>query len=342
MVSGENNQNEPDVRALIQEQQWDAVIAFASKGTNGCEASLSCEPGIISHAPAHQAPIPVVEALLKAGASPDSQVKHGTTYGNDTVLVYLVEQIAAAENDEQELQGYNVDGMKQLVRLLLEHGANPHKLSGYGRETYIPLVDLCSSQDMVQLFEQYGAFPETQASSADELVLPVYQPNAPVSVTEQCSYPGSVTLSLHRGVHLGNLTRVKAALATPGVNVNARDAKDCTPLMIAAQKDRGSSARMLLNAGAHVDAASTRYGTTALMMAAMNGYDEVVTVLLQYGASINAQNKSGFTPLMLAARNGRYSTVALLLRHGASKNVRDYSGRTAAQHASTPAIRQLL
>jgi ankyrin repeat protein len=112
--------------------------------------------------------------------------------------------------------------------------------------------------------------------------------------------------------------------------------------MIAALKDRSTSAKMLLEAGADVNAAAEAYGTTVLMMAAMNGYDEVVAVLLQHSPRLDERNKSGFTALMLAARNGHMTVVQQLLNAGASKYETDYAGRRAADHATDPNIKKLL
>lgn len=103
-----------------------------------------------------------------------------------------------------------------------------------------------------------------------------------------------------------------------------------------------SEVRTLIEAGAYVDAASTRYGTTVLMMAAMNGYNEVVLELLSSGALVNATNKSGYTALHLAAKNGHAEVVRLLLQGGADKTMRDSSGKTAVDYAQTPFLMQLL
>ena len=54
-------------------------------------------------------------------------------------------------------------------------------------------------------------------------------------------------------------------------------------------------------------------------MAATNGYHDIVKVLLDHKASVNAQDHHGNTPLHLAASCGNYEVVKLLV--GAFANV---------------------
>ncbi|MBR2125299.1 MAG: ankyrin repeat domain-containing protein [Akkermansia sp.] len=150
----------------------------------------------------------------------------------------------------------------------------------------------------------------------------------------------AVSYPLHDAVKAGKPSQVKATLDSS--RVNQRNGADMTPLMVAAMYDRASSARSLLAAGARPDEATANYGTTALMMAAMNGYHEVVEVLVQNGADLNLRNKSGFTALMLAAQKGHAQVVRLLLLAGADPAVTDLSNRTAHAHAATDEIRALL
>ena len=58
--------------------------------------------------------------------------------------------------------------------------------------------------------------------------------------------------------------------------------------------------RLLLDAGANVDAAN-KHGDTALILAACNGRMEIVRLLLDAGANVDAANTKGGTALTLAA-----------------------------------------
>jgi len=83
------------------------------------------------------------------------------------------------------------------------------------------------------------------------------------------------------------------------------------------------------------------HGATALHMLNMP-YDaleksvtrSLVTLLLRYGASIEARNKDGLTPLMLSARNGESKLVGYLLDGGADLKARTNAGNTALHLAA--------
>lgn len=158
-------------------------------------------------------------------------------------------------------------------------------------------------------------------------------PVAPM-VAQADQYP------LHSAVQQGKPSRVRALLSYD--RINSRNGSDLTPLMMAAMYDRSTSASILIEAGASVNEATYSYSTTALMMAAMNGYHEVVEVLLRGGAEIDARNKSGFTALMLAAQKGHAHVVRQLLQAGADAHLLDASNRSALTHAATDEVRYIL
>lgn len=59
-------------------------------------------------------------------------------------------------------------------------------------------------------------------------------------------------------------------------------------------------------------------GTTALLVAADQGYEDIVGLLLAFSADVNnADNVFALSPLFLAAANGHAATADLLLSHGA-------------------------
>ncbi|MBE7211924.1 MAG: ankyrin repeat domain-containing protein, partial [Gluconacetobacter diazotrophicus] len=71
-----------------------------------------------------------------------------------------------------------------------------------------------------------------------------------------------------------------------------------------------------------------------LRNAAGEGHLEIVRLLLDGGADINAQDDHGFTPLAWAAYEGREDACLLLLDRGADGGIKDRDGRNAAWHAA--------
>ena len=56
-------------------------------------------------------------------------------------------------------------------------------------------------------------------------------------------------------------------------------------------------------------------------------------MLLKKGARIDTKNRRGITPLMIAASQGRNEIVQILLKGKADATWRDYTGRTALMWA---------
>ncbi len=122
-----------------------------------------------------------------------------------------------------------------------------------------------------------------------------------------------------------------ALLAHPKIKVDASNASNETPLMMAALRGDIALAEQLLARGAAVN----RPGWTPLHYAATGPQTEMVALLLQRGAAIEALSPNRSTPLMMASRYGPESSVDLLLARGASLQARNDAGMTAVDFASS-------
>jgi ankyrin repeat protein len=91
-----------------------------------------------------------------------------------------------------------------------------------------------------------------------------------------------------------------------------------TVLMTASRTGNATAVKLLIAAGAKVNAQEGWRGQTPLMWAAAEGHSEAVQALIAAGAEINARSKAGFTPLLFAVREGRADVVKILLKSGAS------------------------
>lgn len=63
-------------------------------------------------------------------------------------------------------------------------------------------------------------------------------------------------------------------------------------------------------------------------MATAQGQTLIITLLLEAGANIEAQNENGFTPLHYAAFFGRRSAIFTLLQAGANANAKNQWRKT--------------
>lgn len=69
-------------------------------------------------------------------------------------------------------------------------------------------------------------------------------------------------------------------------------------------------------------------GLTPLLFAARQGCVDCARVLVSAGADINAADPNNITPMVMALINGHYDAAAFLLDHGADPNIADETGRT--------------
>ncbi len=118
-------------------------------------------------------------------------------------------------------------------------------------------------------------------------------------------------------------------------------------LVAASDANRLDVVSLLLEKGANVNAPGDK-GQTALMAAASGGSskDALVKILLDKGADVNVKNKSGQTALVLAAEQGRVQAAQLLVEKGANVNVKAEYGVTplhlAAYKGSVEMVELLL
>ena len=87
-----------------------------------------------------------------------------------------------------------------------------------------------------------------------------------------------------------------------------------TALRIASKEGHVELVEMLLNNGANVNAKNS-YGVTALHIASREGHTDIVAMLLEKGADVNAKTNWGDTALMAASWKGHKEIVKLLKQY---------------------------
>jgi hypothetical protein len=139
--------------------------------------------------------------------------------------------------------------------------------------------------------------------------------------------------ALRQAVLTGNVNNVEVFLHR-GANANLRLLYNSPLLVISAGDMPAQIVRLLLDAGADINAASPLTGTTALAHASMKGHQDVVRLLLEQGAVVDAPTNSGATPLIFAASEGHIDCVRLLLAFHANVNAATKRGMTALMYAA--------
>jgi len=122
---------------------------------------------------------------------------------------------------------------------------------------------------------------------------------------------------------------VLPALFQAGVDLEARDDKGHTALILASYNGQAAATDLLLTLGAIVDAPDAGRGNTALMGVAFKGYLAIAERLLAAGASVRRTNQAGQTALMMAALFGHEAIVDRLLAAGGNPETVDAAGNSA-------------
>ena len=123
---------------------------------------------------------------------------------------------------------------------------------------------------------------------------------------------------------------VQVLLASPQTNVELRNGNDESPLMLAAIKGQMDLVKQLIARDADIN----KPGWTALHYAASSGQVEIMKLLLEKYAFIDAQSPNGTTPLMMAAMYGSPDSVKLLLDEGADPLMKNQQEMTAMDFAT--------
>lgn len=115
----------------------------------------------------------------------------------------------------------------------------------------------------------------------------------------------------------------------PKTDVNQLNAQGESALMLSAIKGQAELAAKLLEREADVN----KTGWTALHYAASAGNLDIISLLLENSAYIDAESPNRTTPLMMAARYGSTAAVKLLLHQDADPQLKNQQGLTALDFA---------
>jgi ankyrin repeat protein len=220
-------------------------------------------------------------------------------------------------------------GLEEVVRLLVDKGANVNAQGGYfGNPLYAASHE--GHEAVVRLLLDKGADINAQGK--------LYS-NALYAASNK-GYEVVVRLLLDKGANVnaqgkvyGNALyaasnegyeAVVRLLLDKGANVNAQGGLYGNALYAASSKGYEAVVRLLLDKGVNVNVQGGYFGS-ALYAALNEGHEAVVRLLLDKGANVKALDQIGRTPLLLAAENGNVAIVSLFMteRPGLLQNPKD-------------------
>jgi uncharacterized protein len=225
--------------------------------------------------------------LLRAGANPALVTRYGVTpmslaasSGNAAMIKLLLESGADPNAPDgagdTPLMAAAQVGSLDSVKALLAAGATLDARDKTFQQTALMIAVRANHPDLVEYFIQQGASVNAQTRTGD---------------TPRWVLPNSVPGFGHGiGIVRGGLPERGSRYLIPGA---------ITPLQYAARDGRLAAARLLLDAGANIEAADAN-GITPLLAAIGNNHPDVARLLIDRGANVNAVDWYGRTPLWTA------------------------------------------
>lgn len=257
----------------------------------------------------------VIAALVKAGA--DIHAKDGM-FGASPLMH------AAMDNPRPE-----------IITALLNAGADINGRDNFNATPLIWAARVSRNPQIIDTLLAAGALPKAKDND-DTLAVHYAQANPKLANTETFKklqelskiddpYADMSDRQFLALCKTGNLEAIQKAIQA-GANVNARDLKGDTPLIMAATYASDPKIiEVLIKAGADINARGS-YGTTPLQAAALdNGQLEITQALLKAGADINTRNNYGHKPLLNAVHSSRSNLkiIETLLKADIAANGRD-------------------
>ena len=119
-----------------------------------------------------------------------------------------------------------------------------------------------------------------------------------------------------------------------GFSANACDSAGVPLLCLAARAGDKDLVRILLKAGADVNARSADRGGSALVDCALGKYCDIAELLLKAGADVNVKSKDGQSALIISVGMNDERFVEMLLKAGAKVDEPDALGVSAGKYAA--------
>jgi ankyrin repeat protein len=267
-----------------------------------------------------------VKRLLKAGADPNGATERGITplilainNGNAAMVQTLLDAGASTEHQpggETLLMRAAEVGEPKVVKVLLDHGMPVDARDAQFGQTALMFAARAGKAEAAAVLLEHGAKPNVATV---------------VGRTPAFIRPNSVPgFGFGIGIIRGGVPADRGRREpTPG---------GLTPLHYAARQDRLEVAKLLLGAGAEINAREAN-DITPLLMAISNNAMATAKYLLAQGGDVNASDWYGRTPLWeavnvrnLYVHNGTYKTdidrppvlelIKALLAKGANVNAR--------------------
>ena len=251
----------------------------------------------------HRKFLELVTVLLEAGASPNLQNKHGY---NILHSLFVYGGIAGLD--------FEASLIHEFIELLLRFNVDVNMpdfeqctpLHHAVKEPHVLNAELLlrsGAQIEGRDFRGMTSLQHLFHSDNEEMIQLLLQSQAEVNAQD---LDGRTTLST--ATEVGNHVMVRLLLEDPRISIDLADKNGITPLHLAAAFKRVDIIEMLIQASADVDA-HDYLNSTPLHYAAYGGTPEIVTQLLEAGANDKLADNAGWLPVQYALSRHYYHTA---------------------------------
>jgi ankyrin repeat protein len=212
---------------------------------------------------------------------------------------------AASRYDVRPLYLAATNGSEAMIRLLVSAGADPNAVDAMGENMLMAAVSSGDRAAVAALIE-FGADVNARDSHYAQTAL---------MVAARAGFTGIAQTLINAGAEVDAQTRIAEE-----------------PKWILPNSRPGFSFGIgIIRGGLPADRGMRPFrpgGMTALLYAARHGHTTTAELLLDSGADINASEANQITPLLMAISNNQMTLATLLIERGAALDTPDWYGRT--------------
>ena len=326
-----NDRGQTPLMYAIDQDNLDRVNKLLAFGANPDMLDKGLYEGTSDNTALHRAvyhgdstnTIPIIDALLQAGANPKIANDHGSTPLH--LVGWITDSINNKNNDPAQ-----IGRRMQVITLLINASADLNAQDNQGKTLLHLMVDKRDANFMAQLIVRYAsvinrALQNRDGQSPFEYAQSLFEPD-PQDLLSALSIPVFV-------------------IGADG-DIGMTDGQGNSGLMLAIMRNDKNTVINLLARGANVQAQASN-GNTALHYAVVSTDPVLYTkLLLERGAQPNILNGSALTPLQLIpVLNNlptRYTVFNLLIGAGANLLVRNKMGNSLLHLAANNKDRELV
>jgi len=291
------------------------LVVLLSSATAGAASSPMADAAMKQNREA-------VRSLLRQKADVNATQVDGTTALHwavrlddlDTadLLIRAGAKVSAANRDgATPLQLAALNGNAAMIEKLVKAGADPNAPLSASGDTALMLAARTGTTDAIKVLVETGANVNAKES---------WGGTTPLMSAVAERRPAAVRMLIERGADVGARSNFVAAAngrgfegrtpsaPRPGQAVEEFASGWLTPLMFAAREGDLESARLLVTAGADVNAIAAD-GKDALGLAVFNGNYELASFLVDNKSKVNQADTQGFTPLFWAVDRRNMETA---------------------------------